>query len=477
MLHEDDSSSEDDHYLSENPKDDQRLHVGTPLIHSSNLSLRLNSNIFMKIESLQPSGSSKIRGIGNFCYRKIQQRGKEINFVTGSGLNTALAVAYCARQLGVDALIVVPANTNERLREAIMNDGAQLIAYGNDWADAETHARKLVKRNGIYVPAADHELIWQGYSSIIPELKTQLLDHAPAAIICPVGGGGLLNGVIMGLQEVGWKQVPVIAVETHGSNAFQAAVVAGKLVQLPRTTTLATSLDAASICAKTLELSLIHPVVPFAVSDAMAANAARQFADDTRLLVEAASGAALSLCYTEVIRDILPTLSMSSDVVVMVTGGSDVSLEHMETYRTLYDTPPVVVKSGSDIFLKLDSNLISLDKIDLDEPTAISPKKLQEFYDKQDDAANENDAPAANSTAMDHDSNTDENTNHASSSQNPPSDTAAAQPSSTSSSSQPGNAATDNTQDQNSSIPSQPQAASSLQQQNSQTDTSPPSTS
>lgn len=104
------------------------------------------------------------------------------------------------------------------------------------------------------------------------------MDNPPAAIICPVGGGGLLNGVILGLQQVGWKQVPVIAVETHGSNAFQAAVVTGCLVHLPKTSTLASSLEAKSVCAKTLELSLIHPVVPFAVSDAMSANAVRLFA-------------------------------------------------------------------------------------------------------------------------------------------------------------------------------------------------------
>lgn len=130
----------------------------------------------------------------------------------------------------------------------------------------------------IYVPSSDHPHVWQGHSTIIQELKTQLHDNPPAAIICPVGGGGLLNGVIMGLQEIDWKQVPVIAVETHGSNAFQASVVAGKLVTLPKTSTIASSLVAKSVSSKSLELSLAHPVVPFAVSDAMAADAVRMFA-------------------------------------------------------------------------------------------------------------------------------------------------------------------------------------------------------
>lgn len=110
------------------------------------------------------------------------------------------------------------------------------------------------------------------------ELKTQLHDNPPAAIICPVGGGGLLNGIIMGLQNADWKDVPVIAVETHGSNAFQASVVAGKRVTVEKNNTIATSLVSKTVSAKSLELSLEHPVVPFAVSDAMAANAVRLFA-------------------------------------------------------------------------------------------------------------------------------------------------------------------------------------------------------
>lgn len=93
-----------------------------------------------------------------------------------------------------------------------------------------------------------------------------------------------MNGIITGLQDIGWKNVPVIAVETHGSNAFQASVVAGKLVTLPKIATIASGLASKTISSKSLELSLVHPVVPFAVSDAMAADAVRQFAGKKKIL-------------------------------------------------------------------------------------------------------------------------------------------------------------------------------------------------
>lgn len=88
------------------------------------------------------------RGIGAFCYQAVQTRGTNIQFVCGSGPNTVLAVSYCARQLGVEAIIVVPKATNERICQSIRTDGSHLILYGENWTAAEVHARKLVRRNG-----------------------------------------------------------------------------------------------------------------------------------------------------------------------------------------------------------------------------------------------------------------------------------------------------------------------------------------
>ncbi|KAI7860351.1 tryptophan synthase beta subunit-like PLP-dependent enzyme [Circinella umbellata] len=362
----DDSSDDENRSIDEF----QSLHVGTPLLHSPNLSVKLNCNVFYKMENIQPSGSVKMRGIGNFCYRTVQTRGTEVQFVCGSGMNTVLAVSYCSRQLETEALIVVPKGTDERICDLIRNDGSQLILYGDDWNASESHARKLVRRNGIYVPSSDHSHLWQGYSTIIHEIKTQLHDTPPAAIICPVGGGGLLNGVIMGLQEVEWKEVPVIAVETHGSNSFQSSVVAGKVVSLPKTSTIASSLAVKSVSSKSLELSLAHPVVPFAVSDAMAADAVRLFAENNRMIVEPAAGTGLSLCYTQIIRDIMPSLTPTSDVVVLVTGGSDITLNDLDEYRKKYTSPPVVVKSGSEVFLKMDNSLTNVRDVNMDDPSS-----------------------------------------------------------------------------------------------------------
>jgi L-serine/L-threonine ammonia-lyase len=88
------------------------------------------------------------RGIGHFCCKAVESRGNDIHLISGSGVNTVLAVAYCARQLNVNAITVMPKETPSAICDAVRLEGAQLILFGEDWAAAESHARKLVKRNG-----------------------------------------------------------------------------------------------------------------------------------------------------------------------------------------------------------------------------------------------------------------------------------------------------------------------------------------
>ena len=72
----------------------------------------------------------------------------------------------------------------------------------------------------------------QGHASLVRELKDSL-ETKPDAILLAVGGGGLLAGVVAGLQQVGWQDIPIIAAETWGAHSFHAALAAGRLVSLP----------------------------------------------------------------------------------------------------------------------------------------------------------------------------------------------------------------------------------------------------
>jgi L-serine/L-threonine ammonia-lyase len=106
-----------------------RIHIETPLIESRALSRRVPGRVWLKMEALQPCGSFKARGIGFACQRYCEQGRKR--FVSSSGGNAGLAVAYAGRQLGVPVTVVVPENTTTRAQELIRDEAAEVIVWGN----------------------------------------------------------------------------------------------------------------------------------------------------------------------------------------------------------------------------------------------------------------------------------------------------------------------------------------------------------
>lgn len=119
----------------------------------------------------------------------------------------------------------------------------------------------------------------------------------PGAIVLSVGGGGLLCGVQRGLERHGWQDVRIIAVETEGAASFAAAQKAGKPVRLEAITSIATSLGALAVTHGTLTTKDSVVTESMVVSDKEAVRAMRKFADEERVLVEPACGAALAGVY------------------------------------------------------------------------------------------------------------------------------------------------------------------------------------
>ncbi|KAF9989604.1 hypothetical protein BGZ75_005744 [Mortierella antarctica] len=300
------------------------------------------------------------RGLGHMSQKAYKKHGPKTHLICSSGGNAGLAVAYAGRQLGIRATIVVPLTTSVFMKNKLIAEGAEVIVEGEAWDEADLRARNIVASDpdAVYIPPFDHQDIWDGNSSMIAELKQQMGGVVPDAIVLCVGGGGLMNGVILGCQAAGWNKVPILAVETHGANSFQQSVLAGELVTLPRISSIATSLGAKTCSANSLKLSRVHPVVPFAVSDAMAASACWEFLDDHRLLVEPACGASLSIAYTPaLLNNIFTSLGEDSNVVFIVCGGSNISFEQLTKYKEMFGAEgqqaTIAVRSGDQISLKM----------------------------------------------------------------------------------------------------------------------------
>lgn len=301
------------------------LHIATPLLSHRSLSAALGKQISLKMESLQPSGSFKLRGIGLMCQRAVAKGASHL--VCPSGGNAGFAAAVAGAALKVRTTILVPHTTPESVRQAIRDIGADVIVHGNVWDDANEEALRLCAEPGaVYVPPFDHPDIWDGNATLIDEAAAQNRDFD--VVILSVGGGGLMCGVLEGLHRNDLGQVPVIAVETEGAASLHAAMHAGRLVTLPEITSIAPTLGAKRVAQAAFDWTRRHDVRSVTVSDAQAVDACLRFADDMRILVEPACGAALAAAYQN-----LPVLAPFQRPLIVVCGGIGVDLAKLEAWK------------------------------------------------------------------------------------------------------------------------------------------------
>lgn len=300
------------------------LSIKTPLLESLPLGKMNGTRVWMKMEAAQPSGSFKIRGIGFACqyhYGKGARR-----FISSSGGNAGLAVAYAGRKLGVPVIVVVPETTSERARYLLQLEGAEVIVHGKMWSEANELAMSLLTEQDAFLHPFDDPLLWQGHASMIDEVVEDGIR--PDAVILSVGGGGLLAGVDEGLRRNGLDNVPVYAVETQGMSSYNAALEAGRPVEVTALTGVATSLGARQVCQRAFDLAKKRTVFPVIVSDREAVDACLSFLDDHRMLVEPACGASLAPLYGKKLD-----LNNYKNVLVIVCGGSTATVNSLSTFK------------------------------------------------------------------------------------------------------------------------------------------------
>ncbi|HRD71031.1 MAG TPA: pyridoxal-phosphate dependent enzyme [Legionella sp.] len=294
------------------------LHIKTPLIQSQRLKNILGKQIHFKLELLQPPGSFKLRGIGKLCQHEWQKGVR--SFVASSGGNAGVAVAYCGMKLKVPTTVFIPSSSHAIYVDAIKSYGAEVIVAGSVWDEAHQAAEVFAKGHAAaYIPPFDHPMLWDGHATIIEEVVSQGIQP-PDAVIVAVGGGGLACGVLKGMRQQGWNDVPLIAVETAGADAFFQSVKADHRVTLSTITSKATSLGAKSVTPRLMQWTKEHVIKNIVVSDTDAEQGSRAFAKDQRMLVELSSGASMSVVY-----DNHPIIQPLESILVIACGGINIS--------------------------------------------------------------------------------------------------------------------------------------------------------
>ncbi len=284
----------------------------TPLTASAILSERLKTNVYVKLELFQKTGSFKVRGAFNKALGlKAEERGQGL--VAVSGGNHAQATAYAARTLGLKSIILMPETTPANYVDATRGYGAEIHFAANVGA-AFAEVAEYERQGWAYIHPFDDPIVVAGQGTI----GLEILDDVPQVtdIIVSVGGGGLIGGIATAVRSLK-PTVRVWGVETEGADCMSKSLAAGKIVTLEAITSIARTLGAPAPSEMTFAMaqSLLESVT--VVSDVEALAALRFLLERLKVLTEPA--ASCTLAAADRLKD---QFSKERHVVLLLCGGN-----------------------------------------------------------------------------------------------------------------------------------------------------------
>ncbi|MDR8726807.1 hydroxyectoine utilization dehydratase EutB [Burkholderia pseudomultivorans] len=299
--------------------------VATPLVASATLSARIGAPVYLKLETLQPTGSFKLRGATNALVELAAQRVTRV--VTASTGNHGRAVAHAARALGIEAAVCMSSLVPANKVDAVAALGARVVIAGDSQDDAQVAARRMVRDEGYaYVPPFDDPRIIAGQATIGLEILEALPDTG--TVVVPLSGGGLFSGVAYAAKAIR-PTVATIGVSMARGAAMHASLEAGHPVEVDEQPTLADSLGGG-----------------IGLDNRYTFEMTRALADDVVLLDEAAIARGIAHAYR--------------DERLVVEGAGAVGLAALLDQRIARrDGPVVVVVSGANIDMAVHRRLVS----------------------------------------------------------------------------------------------------------------------
>jgi threonine dehydratase len=283
--------------------------VPTPLVPAP----ALGDGVHLKLETLQPTGSFKVRG-GLAALARVG-RGEPV--VTASAGNAGLGIAWAASVLGVHATVVVAETASPAKVAALSALPVELIRHGADYDEAEAHALSL--GGGTYVSSYNDTGVIAGQATIGRELDTQM--PGPLTVAAPLGAGSLAAG--LGLWASTRAGARVVGVEAERSTAMSAALAAGRITTVEIGDTIADGL-AGNIepGAVTFELVRDHVAAVVQASEAEIEEAIRFLARAHGIVAEGAGATAVAAVMTG-------RVPRGDEPLVVIVSGRNIALPRL----------------------------------------------------------------------------------------------------------------------------------------------------
>ncbi|KAI9090471.1 tryptophan synthase beta subunit-like PLP-dependent enzyme [Phlyctochytrium arcticum] len=266
--------------------------IESPLQRATNLSTRVNNNILLKREDLQPVFSFKLRGAYNRM-RQLTADERQKGVIACSAGNHAQGVALAAQRMQIKATIVMPTVTPPIKWRNVKRLGADVVLFGNDFDEAKSECARLAEELGyINIPPYDDPYVIAGQGTVGIEIMRQSDRPIDAIFVC-IGGGGLAAGVASYVKRI-FPGVKVIGVETHDAAAMTRSLRAGHRVALSQVGLFADGAAVRVVGEETFRIckELLDETVLVSTDEICAAI--KDVFEDTRSIVEPAGALGLA---------------------------------------------------------------------------------------------------------------------------------------------------------------------------------------
>lgn len=309
----------------------------TPVDYSRTFSEIAGSNVYLKAENMQKTGSFKIRGAYYKISRLTGDR-REKGVITASAGNHGQGVAHAAKRAGIGATVVMPVTAPIAKVEAVRGYGALALQAGTNYDEAYARALEVQAETGAtFIHGFDDPDIIAGQGTVGLEILEQLPEVE--AVVVPVGGGGLIAGTALAVKSMR-PRVKVIGVQSEGAPAMYLSFKTKRWQETGQARTLADGIAVRRPGKLTFELINRYVDDMVTVDDEEMARAITMLLERSKMVVEGAGAVGLAALAQK--RVVLP----GKHVVVVLSGGNiDINTVSILIERGL-------LRSGRRVYLR-----------------------------------------------------------------------------------------------------------------------------
>ncbi|MUN28641.1 threonine ammonia-lyase [Sulfuracidifex metallicus] len=306
----------------------------TPVEYSTTFSRRSGSDVFLKLENFQKTGSFKVRGAFNKLL-SMMPKDRSKGVIAVSAGNHAQGVAYASSTLGIKSTIIMPETAPISKYLATRSYGANVILYGRFLHEGIEKANEIMRNTGsIFIHPYDDINVILGQAT----LGLELLSLSPDVVVVPIGGGGLISGISIALKAK-LPNVKIIGVQTTASPSMKISKESGKLISVEPSFSVADGILVKNPSSLTFDIinELVDDIV--LVNDEEISETIFLLAERSKVLVEGAGAASLAA----IINNKISLPLNKSKVVSIISGGNiDMSLFTNIIGKMLYISKRVV---------------------------------------------------------------------------------------------------------------------------------------